>query len=73
MAVDVEDVMARSLDLKGPPPEREIGGGGFLSGCMAMGDRRGAVHRKKRAAAVWQRRWQGTAKAIARDIDCGSG
>ncbi|RWW02481.1 hypothetical protein GW17_00034437 [Ensete ventricosum] len=32
----------------------------------AVGDRRGTVHRKKRAAVAWQRRWQGTAKAVAR-------
>ncbi|RWW02823.1 hypothetical protein BHE74_00054690 [Ensete ventricosum] len=33
---------------------------------LAVGDQRGTVHRKKRTAVAWQRRWQGTVKAIAR-------
>ncbi|RRT41188.1 hypothetical protein B296_00052430 [Ensete ventricosum] len=32
---------------------------------LAVGDRRGTVHQKKRVAAAWQRRWQGTAKVVA--------
>ncbi|RZS13317.1 hypothetical protein BHM03_00044890 [Ensete ventricosum] len=36
---------------------------------LAVGDRRGTVHRKKRAMAAWQRRWQGTANAVA-SLEC---